>query len=303
MVIAPPTRALLAALREACLQAGLDERGATLIHHYTNAVFWLPSERAVARIATGPHRHAHAVKAHRVTAWLATAQGFPAARPLPGAPIVAVHDVLVTFWSYYAQPDPAPPATSAHLAGLLRQLHDLPPPPTDLPAWQPLVSLETTLSALEDGPFLTARDRACLHQEITSTRSELAALDWPLGHGLIHGDAWVGNLLWDTSHRSPRLILGDWDGLSHGPREIDLIPTWHAATRYGRGTAWTRAFSTVYGYDLAAWPGYRTVTRMRDLVQLTGPLRRARPGNIFGRALRQRIIGLRTRDPATWTAL
>ena len=125
-----------------------------------------------------------------------------------------------------------------------------------------------------------------------------------LGAGLIHGDARAGNLLWDTTQATAgRCLLGDWDGLSRGPREIDLIPTRHAATRYGRGPAWAEAFTAANGYDLASWSGYPLLSRMRDLVQLTGPLRRTRPGTVFEDVLRQRLAGIRARDTSTWTAL
>ncbi|MFN2494993.1 MAG: hypothetical protein ABR608_03660 [Pseudonocardiaceae bacterium] len=41
-------------------------------------------------------------------------------------------------------------------------------------------------------------DRDWLLQRIGEVRDELATLDWPLGYGLIHGDAWAGNLLWNN---------------------------------------------------------------------------------------------------------
>jgi aminoglycoside phosphotransferase (APT) family kinase protein len=171
-----------------------------------------------------------------------------------------------------------------------------------------LTSLEATVRATDDPDVLADVDREWLLGEITDIRAQLGDLDWPLGYGLIHGDAWAGNLLWDTTHapagaQAARPLLGDWDGLAHGPREIDLIPTWHAATRYGRGPAWADAFTTSYGHDLATWTGYPLLARMRDLVQLTGPLRRTRRGNIFERVLRQRLGGIRTRDTSVWAAL
>jgi aminoglycoside phosphotransferase (APT) family kinase protein len=170
-----------------------------------------------------------------------------------------------------------------------------------------MTSLEATVRTVDDPGVLTDADRGWLLEEITATRARLADLDWPLGYGLIHGDAWAGNLLWDTKNPRPGApplpILGDWDGVARGPREIDLIPTWHAATRYGRGPAWAEAFTAHYGYDLTNWTGYPVLSRMRDLVQLTGPLRRTRHGNVFERVLHQRLAGIRARDTSTWTAL
>lgn len=135
-------------------------------------------------------------------------------------------------------------------------------------------------------------------------RDELASLEWPLGHSLIHGDAWAGNLLWAGSTPGPDdVVFGDWDRVAHGPREVDLIPTWHAARRYGKGPHWTAQFIDQYGHDLAHWPGLPTLLAMRDLVQASGPLRRAPHSAPHARALRQRVDSLRTGDTSTWKAL
>jgi hypothetical protein len=53
------------------------------------------------------------------------------------------------------------------------------------------------------------------------------------------------------------VVLGDWDWVSIGPREIDLIPTWHAAARYGKGETWVSDFVHRYGYDLSSWDSTR----------------------------------------------
>jgi hypothetical protein len=42
---------------------------------------------------------------------------------------------------------------------------------------------------------------------------------------------------------------------------------------------------------------------MRDLMQITGPLRRAHPGTVFQAALRQRVLGLMRSDDTPWVAL
>jgi aminoglycoside phosphotransferase (APT) family kinase protein len=117
---------------------------------------------------------------------------------------------------------------------------------------------------------------------------------------LIHGDAWNGNLL-----RSPRgVALGDWDRVSHGPREVDLIPTWHATHRYGRTPDWTRQFIATYGYDLRDNPAYHDLIAMRDLAQLPGLLRRAPHSPPHAAALHQRLTDLRERNTThQWIAL
>jgi len=181
-------------------------------------------------------------------------------------------------------------------------LHHAGDPPVALDPWVPLASLYATVSDPGCLDVLTREERQWLLDRVEQVRGDFATLDWPLGQGMIHGDAWAGNLLWDAG--TGRAVLGDWDWVSRGPREIDLIPTWHAASRYGKGDAWSRAFIAEYGYDLADWPGFRLLMHMRDLVQLTGPIRRASAGGAYVHVLRQRLDGLRAGDTASvWIAL
>jgi len=300
----PVPAALREALDDACQQVGLDQRDARLIHHYANAVFLLPAENAVARVARSSSRGQAAQTAVEVTRWATDVHGYPATRPLADLPAALVaDDVVITFWSYYEQPAEQAPVTSADLARLIRHLHALPAPPTQLPPWRPLVSLETTVLKAPTSAAFTEADRELVLARIDEVRDDLSSLDWPLGQGLIHGDAWAGNLLVDSTSDPVRVVLGDWDGVAYGPREIDLAPTWHAATRYGRGQEWADRFSQVYGYDLAGWPGCDVLLQMRDLMQLTGPLRRATPGSRYEQALRQRLEGIRSGSTTVWHPL
>lgn len=197
-----------------------------------------------------------------------------------------------------------PPPTSRNLGQLLHQLHGIDTVPTGLKRWTPLVSLHAAATAPSSRSVLQDDERLWLIEQISQIRQDLAELEWPLGHGIIHGDAWVGNLLWDAVKGPDATLLADWDGVSYGPREVDLIPTWHAVRRYGKGEAWSHAFVESYGYDLAAWNGFTRLMRMRDFMQLTGPLRRAAEQSEFLPVLRQRLDALRSNNVSmTWRAL
>ncbi|BCJ36359.1 aminoglycoside phosphotransferase [Actinocatenispora thailandica] len=296
--IAPAAVDLDTTLRNACALRGVSADGARLLHHSSNAVFHLPAADLVARLTPGDDVGDRLRATQCITRWLATEQGFPATRP---ADIGPVEDkaATVTFWRYYPQPSPAPDPSSADLAGLLRRLHHInQAPPATLDTWVPLASLDTALHDRTINAPLTSDERRWLLDEVNRVRDDCYNLDYPLDQGLIHGDAWAGNLL--RGHDG--YLLGDWDWLAWGPREIDLIPTWHAATRYGRGAAWSAAFATEYGYDLSNWPGFASLLHMRDLVQLTGPLRRAATSERHRRMLRQRFDAIRAGDPTPWTA-
>jgi hypothetical protein len=290
------------ALLQACDQAGLDPRGAQLIHHYANAVYLLPVENVVGRIMFGPQSAQKAALSVAVTRWLVTEHHFPATAPIPKFEPVAVESsTTATFWTYYPQPQPSGKPTSAHLGPLIRKLHELPYPPTTLPDWVPLRSLEHTVRSPTALAAITAADRDWLLRHIDETRRDLEALEWPLGWGFIHGDAWAGNLLWHHAAGPDATVLGDWDSVCRGPREIDLIPSFHAARRYGRGPQWAQAFADAYGYDLSTWPGFATLFAMRDLIQLSAPLRRAPDEPALARALHQRLEGIKGHGPPTWT--
>lgn len=297
------TPELRQALEYACAERGLSLTGSRLIHRYTNAVYLLPAEQAVARITTGDPRHAQV--AHAVAGWLADEVGLAVTAPLRDMPPVAVNaSTTASFWVYYPQPEDFGPLTSAHLARILRPLHAVEDVPFELETWQPLVSLTAVLNEPEATSNLTAADLDWLRDRVEEVRAQVAALGSPLGHGLIHGDAWVGNLLWHTATGHDAAVLGDWDWVAHGPREVDLIPTWHAAIRYSRDEQWAQDFAHIYGYNLATWDGFPTLLAMRDLVQLTGPLRRARDHPEFATALHQRLNGIRNGDlQGAWRAL
>ncbi len=69
-------------------------------------------------------------------------------------------------------------------------------------------------------------------------------------------------------------MLGDWDSVSAGPREQDLVPTgmWF---RFGRPAREWDQFCAVYGVDPAALTGLALLQRLRDLRALASYLRHA----------------------------
>jgi aminoglycoside phosphotransferase (APT) family kinase protein len=117
-------------------------------------------------------------------------------------------------------------------------------------------------------------------------------MKFPLGVGVIHGDANVGNVLLD-SEGDPVLI--DLDSFSIGPREWDLIQTALFADRFGWHTEEEyRAFVEVYGYDIKRWDGYETLADMRE-VAMTVWLSKKAAGHVGAAAeAHKRITAMRT---------
>jgi aminoglycoside phosphotransferase (APT) family kinase protein len=283
-----------AALHKACGAAGLDSSGAVVLGAHATAVFLLPRERVVARLGRGDQAHAQADRGVRMCRWL-NDHGFPAPAPADVVQPIQVGDEVATFWAYYPQHSAATPAATA-LGELLRRLHDLPRPPIELPEYRPLTSLAEVVAR---SACLAAGDKAWLLDERDRLLDAYAALDSPLGVGHIHGDAYMGNLLAD----GPRTLLGDWDEVSVGPRELDLANTYHSL-RFGQPRSQIRAFAAAYGHDISDWPGLATLCALRDVHTLTSFIRRADQGDTTAlRELSFRLGTLRRRDAeAQWNS-
>jgi hypothetical protein len=157
----------------------------------------LPTAGLVLRLgAPGERSLAKARRGVAVAQWL-TRLGFPAVEPADVDQPVLLDTAVVTFWRYYPQHDRGyPPVT--HLAALLRQLHQLTTPPADLPVelptYQPLQSFTAVLAAARGLPDDDLDFLADTRQRLLTAYTDLAFV---LPPGLIHADAWTGNLLWD----------------------------------------------------------------------------------------------------------
>ena len=169
-----------------------------------------------------------------------------------------------------APPAPtSPPPGPSDLGRLLRQLHQIDPPPVSSPVYRPLVPVR---QAIESSHVIDEDERAWLRNRCEELLASYDQLSFPLPAGLIHGDAWQGNLLRD----GPRVVLADWDEVSTGPREIDLIPTLQG-TRFGLPQAQRDAFIAAYGHDIRTWDGYRILCEISGAVHhQRAPARRQR---------------------------
>lgn len=281
------------AARMACLAAGLTDRFLAPLHHHATSVFLLAAEEVVVRVSPISQQR-NLATAVSLTRWLVS-NGFPATEPADVPQPVAYEPYAVTFWRHYPQPEHGLPPTG-RLGDLLRVLHSLPAPPVTLPQYQPLASLK---GAVESSTYLTPDQRTWLMERRQEFLNDYVDLDFPLGHGHIHGDAYPGNTLWDDRD----IRLGDWDEAAIGPREIDLANTFQGV-RFGRTSAELDDFTLRYGYDIREWPGFLVLVGMRDLHTLGSFIRRADRGDTAAaHQLLHRIETLRNGDDqAKWSS-
>ncbi|OPC76798.1 hypothetical protein B4N89_45830 [Embleya scabrispora] len=289
MTKATPTEAVA---RDASNAAGLDTDGLRLLGDHATAVHLLPRERLVVRVR-GPQTLESAIRAVALTRRL-DGYDLPVTRPARSLEPVVHDGHVLTWWEYYPQP-PGWRPDAAELGSILRRLHALPQPPEPPPTYRPLADLADRVAA---STTLDQTDKAWLAARIDTLLERYEHLTFPLGPaGLIHGDAYPGNLLADR-HLTR---LGDWDEAAHGPRELDLVNTYQG-TRFGRGEPELERFADAYGFDPRRWDGFSVLREMRDLHTLGSFIRRAdaRDRNAH-RELAHRITTLRTGDEqARW---
>lgn len=255
-----------AALAAACEAAGLDSAGAQVLYDRANTVYKLARLPVVVRLrytrgnAVWTQRLAASVHA---TAWLHQ-KGFACVRPLDIDQPVAATGYHATFWHYV--PAVRQPWEDVQTLGhLLRELHGLGTPPAELPEATPLSSLR---EETERCTWLPDPQRSWVLERYEELSRRYADTTWVLGQGMIHGDAWAENLI----HGHDRIVLADWDSVSHGPREQDIVPTM-IRHRFGRpATEWDQ-FCHAYGVDPRELPGLSVLKEMRELRTLVPYLR------------------------------
>jgi hypothetical protein len=262
-------------LRLVCRSVGIDPAGAELIKYTINAVYRLPPY--VVRMNRGGHDADRG--AARLVATATALARF-------GLPTIRLADV---------GPQPV------DLAAPARAIHAVSTVDVDLTPWGPIAKARRRVNAavpdslaelgLGADALLTS-----LHERCDRLERELADIRWHLLPGLVHGDVHTGNLL--IASTGP--VLCDLDAVCAGPREWDLTPVAHGATRFGRPRADYDAFAEAYGFDIMAWRGWATMRAIRDLQCATSTL-----GTFAGRpeVASQLAHRLRTLDDenAVWT--
>jgi aminoglycoside phosphotransferase len=242
-------------LRAACRSAGLDDTGAEVIRLGENAIFRLPGH-VVARIAREGQADA-AAREVNIARWL-EGEGIDAVRVQPDVDQpVAVDGRAVTFWREL----PAHrPGTPAQVAAALHRLHDLDPPTGfDLGRIAPFVRL---VERIDRASTLTEDDREWMRNHLAELEQRWSGLLAGLPWCVVHGDAWVGNVV---AAEDGTVLFLDLERCSLGPPEWDLV---HTAIKYS-SFAWIsvgdyQEYCRVYGHDVAGWAGFALLRDIRE---------------------------------------
>ncbi|MEU4606453.1 aminoglycoside phosphotransferase family protein [Kribbella sp. NPDC023972] len=278
------------ALKGICQEAGLLSDEAELIKYTNNAVYRLPSQGVVVRFGAGDLASQRADHVARVATWLQD-NDVPAVRLAPGlTQPVLFENYSATVWELLEGGDPA--WTGAELASPLLGWHKL-TPMRGLKQWDPFSSARSRL-AMADG--LSADDHAWLTHQWSETESAYRALVPDLQMGLLHGDAYIGNLLREPTGR---FVLCDLDGTSVGPLAYDLVVAAVSALRFG-AIQDHEALATAYRLDVTTLPSWPTLRRIRELVLVTSVITDLRNRPEIAKVHAHRLATLKSGASQLW---
>jgi aminoglycoside phosphotransferase (APT) family kinase protein len=281
-------------LAAACELTGLDGSDARLLRLGENALFHLPAETVVARIARTMDYWRDAVKEVSVSRWL-TGAGFPAAwvHQVDSQP-VEVSGHPVTFWQFINGREGSN-ADIATLGNLLRQLHRMPKPTEfDLPAEDILGRVS---KRIERSP-VSATDKDFLLRRSHELAEEVSVLRYPLELGPTHGDAHTGNLMF----RDGQPVLIDFERFAWGHPEWDLSMT---ATEYLTAGWWTSSeyggFVAAYGYDVTSWAqGFPVLRAVQEIKMTTWLMQNVNESPGIAREYEARMQTIRGEPGPAW---
>ncbi|SCL53558.1 Ser/Thr protein kinase RdoA involved in Cpx stress response, MazF antagonist [Micromonospora citrea] len=285
--------AMTAAMRQVADQLGVRADNAQLLQLTNNAVFALPSERIVIRIARSHRLRDRVRKVVELGRWFAQIDA-PTIRLAEGiTQPVQAGELMASVWDYLPQNPPAP--TVEDLGVVLRRFHAVGPPPFPLPAWDPVGDARLRISEAEG---LSDEDREFLLSWCERLEGPVAVLRQRAEGQLIHGDAHVGNLLRD---RCGRLVLCDFDATCKGPWQIDLTAVAVGGVRFGRAEAHA-SMAAAYGYDIATdryWPTLREARELK-MIAAAAPIVDTSPS--IRAEFTKRLQSIRRRETsAAWT--
>lgn len=277
----------------ACSVAGLNSHHARLIRLGENALFHLPEDGVVVRIARGMDYWADAANEVNVARWLAHID-FPAAQVYNVPQPVSIRGHPVSFWCFIAG-RPGNRRDIATLGAVLRRLHSTPPPTTfRLPQEDILGRVRRRISAAR----VPLADQSLLLQRLSDLKMALLGLRFPLHPAPTHGDAHTENLL--ICDR--RAVLIDFERFAWGQPEWDLAMT---ATEYLTGKWWTddeyRQFVDAYGYDVTCWrEGFDLLRAIHELKMTTWLMQNVAESSEIAEEYQVRMRTLRGEPSPGW---
>lgn len=236
---------------------------AYLIRFGTNAIYHIPDLKLVIRISRPGVDLNLEEKQYNCVEYL-IGEKIDLTPPAREHEPIIVDKSYISFWKYV---EPSVSKIDYNRFGsLVKKLHETQYPHLDeLLDYDLTEKIQRRLNYLENSEIASEDDMAFLKDYFQKISKCYQKYTSKLGVGLIHGDAHSGNVIQNPEN----LYLCDFDYISRGPRELDLVAVLQCHTRFGVSQEDYDAYCEGYGYDLREQKNYRDLLNIRDLSSFT----------------------------------
>jgi Ser/Thr protein kinase RdoA (MazF antagonist) len=278
-----------------CEQAGLPRSGLKLLRFGSNAVFGV-DEAHVLRVMRPGTGDADVQREIDLVSEFDRLD-VPTVRLSDVAQPLQALNCLGTVWERLAEPHRN--NVYCALGQLMRIFHQrVAGLRVPLGPWRQLASSDQRLIQCRER--YAPEDIRMLTQWSKRIARELDQVQPALPAGVIHGQAEVGNVLF----RAGRPVLIDFEQVSIGPREWDLVHTSAVVTRFGRPEQCYLDFADAYGFDVRTWDGYETHRRLWELCATTWLMQHDHRSRKVTQEIEVRLQTWRDDDPnARWSGV
>ena len=260
----------LTTARALCETLGLKSENLYLMRVAMNALVHLPLEGVVLRFHHSTRTESQ-IRLELHFAQFMGENGVPSIQPDSRFSVPLSYDGhFVTVWRYY-QPSERPTNTFKLFGGLLKEIHQLSrnflsslPDEMSVPNYDPLRVIRTRLNVSHSsGDSEVTSYQHDLLEIMKKVTPEVESAKFIFPETILHGDAHTGNVLWNGD----QLYLLDFENVSIGPSDFDLIPTCIIKRRFKPETD-LEGFLKAYRHDLRYEAIDNALLRLRELFML-----------------------------------
>ncbi len=284
---------------DALQRLGLRNPPLKLLRHGENITFLAAGIGVIARLAR-PYADPGAVATEVTCATYLKQRDFPAGRLLESVDQpIATPLGLLTLW-HRVSGRVGGDSDHEALGRLLRELHQLEPPPWLRP-WDPLRKIAPRLREIRRQNVVPVEDVDFLEQLYGSLATEVTeVIDGSSDPRICHGDAHPGNVIVQPNGEA---VLIDWEDCSTAPWEWDISEVLMAVSRFGLDQVEYSKFKEAYQQDIAASRRANVVLRLRELTATSWLLQNAAASPAVLHEGRLRISTMsNSSDHRTWSA-
>jgi hypothetical protein len=281
--------------REVLLKAaavnGIDARGSELIRNGSHSMWRIPGG-IVGRLGSRG-TEASARREVQISGYL-NEHGIRAVKAVAGMmQPTLIDDIPVTWWELLRENRPATPS---ELGVALKKIHLLAVPhELGLPNFVPFnVDRERVM---HNAPLESA-DADWLESRMDHLNDEYSRASAHMPRGLIHGDAWQGNVLVPADSEP---VVIDFEAFCAGPTYWDIVPLAVDYTDFSRISGGEyEHFVSSYGFDVTSAPTYRMLADIQELRWTAFVVGKMKEDRGAASEAAHRIACLRGRVPRPW---